>query len=116
VKYETTAGFDNDFSKLPREHRALFMTAVTAHLLPALASGAHRGEAPWPRRLRIHKIADTFSLTWSFAGPDGRALFVIRPGADDIPVLTWLAIGYHDIIASRVRQQARPAGCSFTPA
>ena len=60
----------------------------------ALASGAHRGEIPWPRRLRIHKIADAYSLTWSFAHPDGRALFIIERGSDGAPVLTWIAIGY----------------------
>jgi hypothetical protein len=97
LKYRTTASFDNGFAKLPKEHRALFLAAVIDHLLPALATGAHRGEAPWPRRLRIHKIADAYSLTWSFAHPDGRALFIIERGSDGSPVLTWIAIGYHDL-------------------
>ena len=97
MKYRTTASFDNAFGQLPREHRALFLTAVSDHLLPALAAGAHRGDVPWPRRLRIHKIADAYSLTWSFAQPDGRALFIIEPGSDSGPMLTWIAIGYHDI-------------------
>jgi hypothetical protein len=74
----------------------LFVDTVRGHLIPALAAGAHRGEAPWPRRLRVHKIGETYSLTWSFAGPDGRALFTIGPDTDGEP-LTWLAIGYHDI-------------------
>lgn len=97
MRYLTTAGFDLAFSKLPREHRRLFMTVIRAYLFPALADGAHRSDVPWPRRLRIHKIGEVYSLTWSFSGPDGRALFSIGPDKDGEPVLTWLAVGYHDI-------------------
>jgi hypothetical protein len=97
VKYYTTAGFDGAHAKLPQEHRQLFMAAVRGYLIPALAEGAHRGDAPWPKRLRIHKIGEVYSLTWSFSGPDGRALFTIGLDADGEPALTWLAIGDHDI-------------------
>lgn len=97
MKYQTTAGFDLALAKLPREHRQMFTSAVRAYFIPALAAGAHRGEAPWPRRLRVHKIGEVYSLTWSFASPDGRALFTIGPDSDGEPLLTWLAVGYHDI-------------------
>jgi hypothetical protein len=72
VKYQTTARFDLARAKLPREHRRLFVDTVRGHLIPARAAGAHRGEAPWPKRPRVHKIGEIYSLTWSFAGPDGR--------------------------------------------
>jgi hypothetical protein len=68
VKYQTTAGFDTALAKLPREHRRLFIDAVRTHLIPALATGAHRGEAPWPRRLRVHKIGEVYALTFSLHG------------------------------------------------
>ena len=97
MKYQTTAGFDLALAKLPREHRRLFTDAVHAHLIPALAAGAHRGEAPWPRRLRVHKIGEVYSLTWSFVGPDGRAPFTTRPDTDGEPLLTWPAISHHAI-------------------
>jgi hypothetical protein len=97
VRYQTTAGFDGALAKLPGEHRRLFIEAVRGHLLPALAAGAHRGDEPWPKRLRIHKIGEVYSLTWSFSSPDGRALFTISQDSDGEPVLTWLAVGYHDI-------------------
>jgi hypothetical protein len=97
VRYRTTAGFDTALAKLPREHRRLFTDAVRSYLIPALAAGAHRGESPWPKRLRIHKIGEVYSLTWSFSGPDGRALFTIGQDTDGEPLLTWLAVGYHDI-------------------
>jgi hypothetical protein len=41
-------------------------------LRPALDAGAHKGAVPWPRALRIHRIGVDSSMTWSFAGPDGR--------------------------------------------
>jgi hypothetical protein len=91
--YRTTAGFDAALAILPREHRKLFTDAVRSHLIPALAAGADRGTTPWPPRLRIHKIGEVYSLTWSFSGPDGRALFIINPDTDGEPLLTWLAIG-----------------------
>jgi hypothetical protein len=96
VRYQTAAGFDAALSKLPREHRQLYTGAVRGHLIPALAEGAHRGDVPWPTQLRIHKIGEVYSLTWSFSGPDGRALFTIGPDGDGEPILTWLAIGYYD--------------------
>ena len=97
MRYRTTAGFDTTLAKLPREHRRLFADSVRAHLIPVLAAGAHRGETPWPKRLRIHKIGEVYSLTWNFSGPDGRALFTIGPDTGGEPLLTWLAVGYHDI-------------------
>lgn len=97
MRYQATAGFDSALAKLPREHRRLFIDSVRGHLVPALAAGAHRGDGPWPKRLRIHKIGEVYSLTWSFSGSDGRALFTIGPDTDGEPILTWLAIGYHDI-------------------
>lgn len=97
MRYQTTAGFDSALAKLPREHRRMFTEAIRAHLIPALAAGAHRSTAPWPTRLRIHKVGEAYSLTWSFSGPDGRALFAIGPDIDGEALLTWLAVGYHDI-------------------
>jgi hypothetical protein len=88
VRFQTAAGFDAVLAKLPREHRRLFIDAIRALLIPALAAGAHRGEAPWPKRLRIHKIGEVYSLTWNFTGPDGRAPFTIGPDTDGEPLLT----------------------------
>jgi hypothetical protein len=49
-----------------------------------------------PRALRIHRMGRDDSMTWSFAGPDGRALFRRAEVAGD-PVVIWLRIGNHDI-------------------
>lgn len=73
MKYVRTAGFLIDLRRLPAEHRKLFVLAVHVLLRPALDSGAHTGATPWPRALRIHRIGVSYSMTWSFASPDGRA-------------------------------------------
>lgn len=38
-------------------------------------------------------------MTWSFARPDGRALFQVAEVAGE-PVVIWLRIGNHDIYAN----------------
>ncbi|WP_169981965.1 hypothetical protein [Microbispora sp. H10836] len=99
MRYLRTAQFDNDYRKLPAEHRKLFQQVVFDHFIPALEQGAHTGRVPWPRRLRIHKVGDVYSLTWSFASPGGRALFTftLQEAESGEPVLVWLAVGYHDV-------------------
>jgi hypothetical protein len=82
VKYVRTAGLLIDLRRLSAEHRKLFVLAVHALLRPALDAGAHTGAAPWPRALRIHRIGANYSMTWSFASPDGRAL--LRPSRGDM--------------------------------
>ncbi|MGA8460517.1 MAG: hypothetical protein WB800_34330 [Streptosporangiaceae bacterium] len=75
MKYVRTPGFLVDLRRLPDEHRKLFVQAVHEILRPALDAGAHKGAVPWPRALRVHRIGVDYSMTWRFAGPDGRALF-----------------------------------------
>src|ERR1039457_4468383 len=80
MKYVRTPGFLIDLRRLPEEHRKLFVRAVNEVLRPALDAGAHTGAVPWPRALRVHRIGVNYSMTWSFAGPDGRALFRVVEG------------------------------------
>ena len=75
----------------------MFLTAVSDHLLSALAAGAHRGEVPGRGGSASTRSPTHTRSTWSFAQPDGRALFIIERGSDGGPMLTWIAIGYHDI-------------------
>jgi len=100
VKYARTAGFLADLRRLPAEHRKLFVQAVHNVLRPALEASAHTGAVPWPRALRIHRIGSDYSMTWSFARPDGRALFRLTE-IDGEPVLVWLRVGNHDIYQSK---------------
>ncbi len=74
----------------------MFLKTLREHLLPAIEVGAFTGNPPWPPRLRVHRLAGTaiYSVTWSFAGPDGRATFHLE-STDDGPVLVWRRIGTH---------------------
>src|ERR1039457_956103 len=94
MKYVRTPGFLIDLRRLPEEHRKLFVRAVNEVLRPALDAGAHTGAVPWPRALRVHRIGVNYSVTWSFAGPDGRALFRLAGGAGGT-VVGWVRGGTH---------------------
>ncbi|MBG0816940.1 hypothetical protein [Planomonospora sp. ID82291] len=99
MKYERTASFLRDISRLPPEHYVMFRDAVYKHLLPAIEQGAHTGQASWPVRLRVHKLTgtDVYSLTWNFSSPDGRATFRFVATDDGEPVLQWRRVGDHSV-------------------
>ena len=99
MKYVRTAGFLLDLRRLPPEHRKLFVQAVHQLLRPALGAGAHTGTVPWPKALRIHRIGSNYSMTWSFASPDGRALFRLVE-VNGETVVVWLRVGNHSIYDS----------------
>ncbi|MEU7887160.1 hypothetical protein AB0B54_16800 [Microbispora bryophytorum] len=99
MRFERTAAFLRDAARLPPEHYAMFRDAVHKYFVPALEQGAHKGNVPWPVRLRIHKLTGTrvYSLTWNFASPDGRATFEFDTGDDGSPVILWRRIGDHSV-------------------
>jgi hypothetical protein len=49
--------------------------------------------------LRIHRIGPNYSMTWSFASPDGRALFRLAE-VNGETVVVWLRVGNHSIYDS----------------
>jgi hypothetical protein len=65
---------------------------------------AHRSSAPllvWPAGLRINQLRDhagIYELTWSFAGPDGRATFEYVTIAGEVAI-RWRRIGGHEIFS-----------------
>ncbi|MGW4638405.1 hypothetical protein ACWEN6_07750 [Sphaerisporangium sp. NPDC004334] len=99
MRYERSASFLRDASRLPPEHYVTFKDAVYKYLLPAIEQGAHTGRAPWPVRLRVHKLTgtDIYSLTWNFTSPDGRATFRFVTADDGEPILQWRRVGDHSI-------------------
>ncbi len=99
MKYRRSASFDRDFSRLPAEHRTLFLRVLRAHFLPAIAAGAFTDSARWPMRLRIHRLTGSgiYSVTWNFSSPDGRATFHLESAEGDEPLLVWRRIGDHSI-------------------
>ena len=99
MKFDTAPAFVRDLKRLTPEHRQLFRDAVHHHFLPAVAAGSFTGQPPWPPRLRIHQLdgSSIYSLTWSFAGPDGRATFHLEKDDSGEPLLVWRRIGNHAI-------------------
>lgn len=53
----------------------------------------------WPRSLRVKRVQGlprVWEMTWSFAGPDGRATFEYITIEDELAI-KWRRIGSHDI-------------------
>lgn len=99
MKFERTRAFDADWARLSEEERALFRAVVRDKFHPACERRAADPTARWPKSLRIRDLEGApgiIEMTWSFAGPDGRATFewVVRDGE---PRIRWRRIGGHAI-------------------
>ena len=98
MKYQTTPRFDAGYRRLGLRERRLFRDAVQA-INDACAA---RGDAPlptWPASLRIGSLEGhrgIYEMTWSFAGPDGRAPFDLVEINGEIGI-RWRRIGGHAI-------------------
>jgi hypothetical protein len=99
VRYRSLDSFRADFSRLPKEHRAIFLNVLRTYFLPAIAAGSLTGTTPWPARLRVHRLSNSeiYSLTWNFTSPDGRATFHLDKTTHGEPMLVWRRIGDHGI-------------------
>ena len=104
-----TDSFRADYKKLPQAHKDLFKEAVRdfsaacdRHLIAA---------TPFPASLRVKDVQGApgvLKMTWSFAGPDGRATWAWTQVAvhyDDgttthEPAVLWRRIGSHRIFAN----------------
>ena len=99
MKFEVTPAFTADWARLSDEERARFRALVHDRFHPACERRLADPAAAWPRTLRVRDVEGAtgiLEMTWSFAGPDGRATFewVIRDGEDRI---RWRRIGGHEI-------------------
>jgi hypothetical protein len=92
--------FLSDWQALPQAERAFVKRWLTKDFLPAVAAYETDPTAfVWPRGLRFERLqatADICAVTWSFAGPDGRATFQFTT-VDGEPCLIWRRIGRHDV-------------------
>ncbi len=97
MKYETTPAFDADYKRLKPEHRAAFRELLKNRFIPACAALAHDPGAVWPKSLRVKPVQGApgvLEMTWSFAGPDGRATFELVTVDDELRC-RWRRIGDH---------------------
>lgn len=109
MRFERTEPFKSDYKRLSADERKLVKAAISEF---ALACDAFRSDGtPFPARLRVKAVRGApgiFEMTWSFAGPDGRATWewIEVEIADDsgdistVPAVRWRRIGSHRIFTS----------------
>ena len=98
MKFEREAAFRADYAHLSPRERAMFWRAVQE----INRAYARRTGWPvaWPAHLRMHPMRrhrGIWEMTWSFAGPDGRATFELVDLGDDEVAIRWRRIGGHEI-------------------
>jgi hypothetical protein len=100
MKYERLPQFQRDWLALPQRERELVKRWLREILGPAVEQFQADPEGyAWPKKLRFESIngaPGVFAVTWSFAGPDGRATFHFRREGGE-PILVWRRIGHHEI-------------------
>lgn len=98
MKYERTEHLKADYRKLRPAERELFRAAVREMNRAAGAQQDPR-RIEWPSVLRLKTVDSApgvWEMTWSFAGPDGRATLEFIK-IDDVLGVRWRRIGGHDI-------------------
>ncbi len=101
MKFEQVARFRADRHALSDEHFALFYEAVIDNFIPAAERHAADPGAAWPKGLRVKRVQGApgvWEMTWSFAGPDGRATFEWVE-IDSEPAIRWRRVGSHAIFS-----------------
>lgn len=99
MKYERTPRFDADLRRLSDDERTLFRTVATEQFASAAERHATQPGSAWPTGLRVKRVQGArgvWEMTWSFAGPDGRATFEWIE-IDDEPAIRWRRVGSHAI-------------------
>jgi hypothetical protein len=98
VKFQVLDTFRADYRRLSANEQRLFR-----RVLPTFVDACDRFAADpstaWPSSLRVRSVegaAGIWEMTWSFAGPDGRATFewIQIEGA---LAVRWRRIGEHEI-------------------
>lgn len=99
MKIDWLNSFASDWTRLPEHERRLFEQVVRQQFHPACERFAKDPSTPWPRGLRVKRVqgsAGVWEMTWSFAGPDGRATFEWIEVEGELAI-RWRRIGGHGI-------------------
>lgn len=96
MKFDREARFLAEFNRLPLREQAMFMRTVRE----INRAYARRAGWPveWPAHLRMHPMKGyrgVWEMTWSFAGPDGRATFQFIDLGGGESAIRWRRIGGH---------------------
>ena len=100
MRYVRLPSFLADWNSLPEQERTLVKQWLAERFLPAVA--AYESDPTgfvWPKSLRLERLGGAggiCAVSWSFAGPDGRATFEFAV-MDGETVVVWRRIGHHDI-------------------
>ena len=100
MKFERTPQFDSDLRRLARDEFELFRRVARDVLSPSADRIAADPAAPWPASLRVKQVQGTrgiLEMTWSFAGPNGRATFELVTVEEELRV-RWRRVGRHRIL------------------
>ncbi|MGI8426675.1 MAG: hypothetical protein ACR2M4_08805 [Actinomycetota bacterium] len=99
MKFERTPQFDADVRRLSQSEFELFRRVVLDDFAPACDRFQQDPAQAWPGSLRVKSITGTngiLEMTWSFAGPDGRATFQFVT-VEGEPRVRWRRVGSHKI-------------------
>jgi len=99
VKFDVVGPFVAEFDRLSDREKVLFSEAIRE--INRTYRRQHRGGIPhWPGSLRIKRVEGwrgVWEMTWSFAGPAGRATFEYFDAGDGEVGIRWRRIGGHEI-------------------
>lgn len=101
MKYTRAARFIADVRRLSPAERTRFRQIVVEQFVPAAERIVAEPGAPWPTGLRVKRVQGArgvWEMTWSFAGPDGRATFEWTE-IDGEPAIRWRRAGGHAIFS-----------------
>lgn len=101
MRYLWTLAFEADFRRLPKRDQTRFGKVAIEEFSPACDAFRADPSLPFPARLRVKPVVGArglFEMTWSFAGPDGRATFEWID-LDGESAIRWRRIGGHRILA-----------------
>lgn len=99
MKFERTPRFEADLKRLSRKDRETFVRVALDRFEPAAARVADEPGTTWPRSLRVRRVEAApgiWEMTWSFAGPDGRATFEWIE-LEGQPAIRWRRVGTHAV-------------------
>jgi hypothetical protein len=105
LKWELTPAFAADLRRLSETEREAFQQVVRGEFAPAADRRVSHPATRWPKTLRVKGVKAApgiWELTWSFAGPDGRATFEWIT-IDGELAIRWRRVGGHEILRDAAR-------------
>lgn len=105
MNWQTTPAFDADLRRLSRDEVTRFRSVVREQFAPAADRIAANPTSRWPTGLRVKAVRGAtgiWEMTWSFAGPAGRAT-VEWTEIDGERAIRWRRVGGHEIFRDAAR-------------